>query len=61
MEVTINTQANDATEMMTIKKSLQTLAKNVTKENLKFLAELSEKPGINEKLQENKGKINFFL
>ncbi len=43
------------------KVALEKLAKNVSIDNLKFLAELSEKPNVNEKLQAKKGMIKTFL
>jgi len=61
MDVTIKTKASTPLEQMAIKKSLETLAQNVTKENLSFLAELSKKPDINRKLESNKTKINIFI
>ena len=57
MEVTITTNAKDYIEMSTLKKALQVLATNVSKENLLFLADLSTYKDINVKLQKHKGKI----
>ncbi len=61
MEVTINVKSENPIETAAIKRHLQALADNVEKDNLKFLSELSLKPGINKKLKDNQGKIKFFL
>lgn len=61
MEVTINTNAKDFVEKSTLKNALQTLATNVSKENLLFLADLSTYKDINNKLQKNKGKIKVAM
>lgn len=61
MEVTIDTNAKDYVESATLKKALQTLATNVSKENLLFLADLSTYNDINAKLQRNKGKIKVAM
>lgn len=61
MEVTISTKATNEIEKAAVKRNLQALAENLTKENLKFLAELSVKPKINEKLESKKGMIKSFI
>lgn len=61
MEVTINTKATNEIEKAAVKRNLQALAENLTKENLKFLAELSVKPKINEKLESKKALIKSFI
>ena len=61
MEVTLSTKADGEIKKAAYKKHLQKLADNITLENLAFLAELSEKKGVNESLVKNKSKIKFFL
>lgn len=61
MEVTIVTPEQDIMKASTYKVALEKLAKNITIENLKFLAELSEKPKVNEKLKAKQGMIKAFL
>lgn len=40
---------------------LQQIAESISSENLLFLAELSKKIGINEKIKKNKTLIKFYL
>ena len=56
-----STREMSLTEKLTVKKALQTLCENVTKDNLVFLADLSKKKDINKKLQDKKGMINLYL
>ncbi|MGQ1786354.1 hypothetical protein [Saccharicrinis sp. GN24d3] len=51
--INIPVQANvsDMSEEIDLTTSIQTIAKNVSIENLKILAEKSKKPGINKKIQ----------
>lgn len=48
------TNPNDAT-------ALQQIAESINTENLQFLAELSKKIGINDKIKKNKTLIKFYL
>ena len=57
-QITINYTGREAEN---VKRSLQKLADHVTPENLMFLAELSSRPGINKKLENNKFTIKAFL
>lgn len=61
MDITIKTPETDLLKIGSTKTALEKLAKNVSLENLKFLAELSEKPNINAKLEAKKGMIKTFL
>lgn len=61
MEVTISTKATSEIEKSAYKRNLQVLVDNLTKDNLKFLAELAVKPKINEKLESKKGMIKSFI
>lgn len=56
MEFLINTHAKSTLEATTRKIALEKIAKNFDTENIKFLAELAEKPNSNEKF--NKLKSN---
>ncbi len=60
---TINLElpTTNAAEVAITRIALQKLAKNITPMNLQFLAELSEKPKVNEKLHAKKGTIRTFL
>ncbi len=61
MEITINTNSETEIEKSTIKRYLQAIATNVTKENLQFLAELSAYKDINDKLLKKHKLIRFSL
>lgn len=61
MDITIKTPENDLLKVGSLKTALEKLANNVSLDNLKFLAELSEKPNINAKLESKKGMIKTFL
>lgn len=61
MEVTINTNATTTLENQAIKNSLQTIAKNVSKEHLAWFADITKREGFNNKLESKKGFINTFL
>lgn len=61
MDVTLSTKATNEIQKAAYKRNLQKLADNITPENLAFLAELSDKKGVNESLKNNQGKIKFFL
>lgn len=41
--------------------ALKKIAKNISLDNIKFLAELSERPNINEKLETKKPLIKTFV
>ena len=55
--ISAETQAKNVFEEMDVSKSLQELAKNLSVENLKLLAEKSKKPNINKKIQKYKYMI----
>lgn len=61
MDVTIRTKATSEIEKSAYSRNLQVLADNISKENLKFLAELAVKPDINKKLESKKGLIKSFI
>lgn len=61
MQVTIEINANNTLEMLTIKAAMEKLAKNMSKENILFLAELSDKKDVNKKLESKKLLIKSFL
>lgn len=61
MQVTIEIPTENSLESIGIKKAIEKLAKNLNKENLFFLAELSEKPNINAKLDSKKSLIKTFV
>lgn len=61
MEVTITIKATSEIEKAAYKRNLQAIADNLTKDNLKFIGELSMKPKINEKLESKKGLIKSFI
>ncbi len=61
MTVTIEIPESDPMTATSKKIALDKLAKNITKENLMFLAELSEKPNVNAKLESKKAMIKTFL
>ena len=48
-------------DVMLITKYLETLGKNVNKKNLAFLAEISVKPNINDKLESKQTLIKNFI
>lgn len=59
--VTINTPATNVIEKKAYERDLQILADNLSKENLKFFAELAVKPGINKKIESKKTIIKNFI
>lgn len=61
MDITISTPINDNLKVASAKIAMEKLAKNLNIENLQFLAEMSEKPNVNAKLQSKKGLIKTFL
>ena len=61
MQVTIEVNTTNPIEAANIKMSLEKLSKNINKSNLTFLAELSEKKGINEKIESKKTMLKTFL
>lgn len=61
MDVTISTPENDLIKASAYKMALEKLAKNISIDNLKFLAEVSEKPNVNVKLEKKKAMIKAFL
>ena len=61
MQVTIEINTTNPIEMASIKMSLEKLAKNIDKNNLSFLAELSEKKDINKKIESKKTMLKTFL
>lgn len=61
MTINIELNSSNPTEVAITKIALQKLAKNITPMNLQFLAELSEKPKVNEKLHAKKTAIRTFL
>lgn len=61
MKATVDTKATSALELMSVQSSLTSLAQNISKENLAFLAELSKRNGINSKIEKNKNMIKNFL
>lgn len=54
LNITIEIPEKTSLEAIKAEISLRKLAKNITVENLFFLAELSEKKNINEKIQSKK-------
>lgn len=60
MEATINIEGTPG-EVMAKKQYLETICKNLTKENLQFISELSKKPNINSKLESKKSLITNFV
>lgn len=60
MTIEINYEGSQS-EAIKAEMALNKLAKNVSLENLVFLADLSTKKGINESLQKNKLKIKLAL
>jgi len=60
MQATIDIPG-DSLEATLKRMALEKLAKNVSKENLQFLAELSEKPNANDKLSKKKILIQTFF
>lgn len=61
MIINIEINTSNAAEQAIARIALQKLAANITPMNLQFLAELSTKPKINDKLNANKSKIRMFL
>jgi hypothetical protein len=57
----INTYRDSIIEQVNLKIALEKLAKNLSTENILFLASLSEKPNINKKLENNKTLIKTSL
>jgi hypothetical protein len=55
--LSVQSRAKDVFEEMDVTESLQLLAKNLTVENLKLLAEKSKKQNINKKIQRYKNLI----
>jgi hypothetical protein len=60
-EINLQLPTTNPAEVAIMRIALQKLAKNITPMNLQFLAELSEKPKVNEKLHAKKGTIRTFL
>jgi hypothetical protein len=56
----INYTGNE-TDAISVELALNTLVKNLNKENLSFIAELSKKKDINERLRKNKTLIKAKL
>ena len=54
MQATIEINATNSMDGVAIKMALEKLAKNISKDNLTFLAKLSEKPNINAKIESKK-------
>ena len=61
MEITIKTKATNNIEKSTYLVNLQKIADNLTRENIAFIAELSEKKDINKKLVDKKILIKSFV
>ena len=61
MQQTITIPTEDPIEAAVTKINLEKLAKNLSIDNLKFLAELSTSPNINKKLSEKKTLIKMYL
>ncbi len=60
-QITINLKTDNPAELAIIRIALEKLGNNITPFNLQFLAELSTKQNINEKLNKNKTTIKTFL
>lgn len=61
MDVIIKTKATNEIEKTSYQRNLQLLAENISRDNLKFLAELAVKPDINKKLESKKTLIKNFI
>ena len=61
MQIQIEVNTANPMDAVAVKVAIEKLAKNVNKENLLFLAELSEKPNINAKLESKKSMIKTFI
>ncbi len=57
----IKIKSENPVDQAIITASLQQLADTLSRENLQFLAEMSKKPNINEKLESKKNLIKTFL
>jgi hypothetical protein len=60
-DINLQLPTTNPAEVAIMRIALQKLAKTITPMNLQFLAELSEKPKVNEKLHAKKGTIRTFL
>lgn len=61
MQATIEINATNSMDGVAIKMALEKLAKNISKDNLTFLAKLSEKPNINAKIESKKTIIQTLI
>jgi len=62
-KIKIDINSSTVMDEVIIKNALQTIAKNFSKDNLKFIAELSAKPNANEKFDKlkNNAMVNMLL
>ncbi len=60
MQITIDVPGNE-TDSIVIQTALQTIAKNLNKGNIQFIAELSRKSDINKKLDSKKTLIKTYI
>ena len=61
MQITIDLPNISALDSIRTKLAIEKLAKNITSENLAFLAELSDKKDINKKIQSKKMLIKNLI
>lgn len=61
MQTTIEIPNTTSLESISIKMALEKLAKNISKDNLIFLAELSEKKDINQKISSKKTLLKTLI
>ncbi len=61
MVQSVNTNRSDAQKALIAKIHLEKIAKNLSDSNLAFIAEISEKKGINDKLEAKKMLIKSFI
>jgi len=57
LNITVNVQTKSAIEEIEIIEALQSIAENISLENLKLLGKKAKKPGINKKIQTYKNLI----
>lgn len=53
-DITLKINSNSPLEEIAIRNALQTIASNFNKNNLQYIAELSNKEGVNEKFEKLK-------
>lgn len=59
MNLTISVNTQSSAESFALQNALQQIASNFSKENISYIAELSKKPGVNDKF--SKLKNNPFV